>query len=87
MTPKQCLELMQYINTNNGWNDNMYENSCERHRIAIKYVRFCLDTRDNRVWLLNFDPGFGEEISFRVENDDDLKSLYAFLDADIRDAK
>lgn len=29
MTPEQCSELMQYINTNNGWNDNMYENSCE----------------------------------------------------------
>lgn len=87
MTPEQYLELINYIQENNSWNDHMYENGAERHRILIKYVRSCLDTRDNRVWLLNFDPGFGEEISFRVENDDDLKSVYAFLDKDVRKEK
>lgn len=87
MTPEQYIELLNYIQENNSWNNHMYENACERHRILIKYVLSCLDTRDNTVWLIKLDPGSGDEVAFRIENADDLKAVYAFLDADIRDAK
>ena len=87
MTVEQYVELLKYIQENNSWGNNMYENGAERHRILIKYVRSCLDTRDNRVWLVKFDAGNNEEISFRVENDEDLKAVYAFLDKDVRKEK
>ena len=87
MTPEQCLELMNYIQENNSWGDNMYENTCERHRIAIKYVRFCLDTRDGKVWSVRFDPGDIRTKDFRVECENDLKDVYAWLDEDIREKK
>lgn len=80
MTPEELQKLLEYINENNSWGDNMYDTICIRHRIAVKYVRVCMDTRDGKVWSVELDCGGGTKETFRVENSDDLKSVYAWLD-------
>lgn len=81
MTPKQFSELLEYITANNCWGANMYEINHERNRKAIKYVDACYDSRDGMVWSLTFRSVTGEEDkSFRIENENDLKKVYKWLD-------
>ena len=85
MTPEKLLELLKYIMENNGW-QNLYENSFDKRRACFKYVDCSLDTRDGKVWKLMLREGVGvgvnmkEAIDFRIENDEDLKKVYEFLD-------
>lgn len=87
MTPEQFCELLNYIKKNNCWGDGMYEVCVERHRIAVKYVRACFDSRDGKVWSVELDSGGGAKKSFRVESETDLKKVYEFLDMDTRRSK
>lgn len=81
MTPKQFSELLEYITANNCWGMNMYEINHYRNRKAVKYVDATYDSRDGLVWNLTFRSVTGEENkSFRVENENDLKKVYKWLD-------
>jgi hypothetical protein len=81
MTPKQLAELLEYIKTNNCWGIDMYEINYERNRRAIKYVDASFDSRDGLVWRLEFRSVTGVgEMTFRVENENDLKKVYEWLD-------
>lgn len=83
MTPEEYLELLNYIIENNSWGDKMYDTICIRHRVAVKYVRSCLDTRDGKVWSIELDCGGGTKKIFRVESSEDLKAVYAWLDQEL----
>lgn len=81
MTPKQFAELLDYIRENNSWGEKMYEVCCVRHRRAIKYVDSVFDSRDGTVWHLTFrSPTRGEDKQFRIDNENDIKKVYEYLD-------
>lgn len=81
MTPKQFAELLDYIKENNSWGEKMYEINIERKRRAIKYVDAVFDSRDGTVWHLKFrSPTHGKDRDFRIENENDIKKVYEYLD-------
>lgn len=80
MTPKQFSELLDYIKENNCWGDKMYEVCCEKNRRAIKYVDAVFDSRDGTIFYLKFrDSTHGEDCVFRIENENDIKKVYEYL--------
>ena len=82
MTPKQFAELLDYIRENNSWGEKMYEVCSIRKRRAIKYVDSVFDSRDGTVWYIKFRSVLGdttEDIIFRIENEDDIKKVYSYL--------
>ena len=87
MTPKELQQLLEYINENNSWGDKMYDTICIRHRIAVKYVRTCMDTRDGKVWSVELDCGGGTRKLFRVESSQDIDAIYEWLDRDLKTVK
>ena len=82
MTVKQYTELLEYINQNNGWGDNsLWKNGIERRRACFKYVDASFDTRFGDIWQVKLRDALGcPEKVFRVENEEQVKELYAFLD-------
>lgn len=81
MTPKQFAELLDYIKENNSWGDKMYEVCCVRNRRSVKYVDAVFDSRDGTVWHITFRSSTcGENKVFRVENENDIKKVYEYLD-------
>ncbi len=80
MTPRQFAELLEYIKKNNCWGPGMYEVVHERNRKAVKYVDACFDSRDGLVWSITFREGANQDKSFRIESENDLKKVYAWLD-------
>lgn len=84
MTPFEYARLLQYIFQNNGW-ANAYD-IYERNRYAIKYVDACFDSRDGKVWLIKFRSivGHNDEVSFRIESEEDIAKIYRFLDEPMR---
>ena len=84
MTPKQYAELLEYITKNNGWGIDMYVNRCERHRRVFKYIDASFDSRDGHIWRIDFREGSGHaNKSFRIENEADIKAVYAYLDEEV----
>ena len=85
---EELLKLLKYIQENNSW-DKLYETNVERKRKAVKYVDFCLDTRDGRVWHIYFRSIVGgsnknKNKQFRVESIYDLQNVYKWLDEPIK---
>ena len=81
MTPQEFAKLLEYIKANNSWGENMYEICCQRNRRAIKYVDATFDSRDGTVWYLTFrSQTHGEDKKFRIEKQEDIKSVYDWLD-------
>lgn len=62
----------------------MYEVCGIRKRRAIKYVDSVFDSRDGNVWHIKFRSVLGEmteeDVVFRIENDDDIRKVYKYLD-------
>ena len=84
MTPQQFAELLEYIKDNNSWGKNMYEINIERKRRAIKYVDAIFDSRDGTIWSVTFrSQTHGKDKTFRVENENDIKKLYEYLDENV----
>lgn len=84
MTPEELCQLLSYVQENNSWN-KLYEVNVERNRKAIKYVDACFDSRDGKVWHINFrDVSSGTAKEFRIENADDLKKVYEWLDRPLK---
>lgn len=50
MTPKEYVELLDYINDKHSWK-NMWENTAENNRKIVKYVECSCDTRDGEIWI------------------------------------
>ena len=81
MTSQEFSELLDYVKSNNSWGDNMYEVCHERKRRAIKYVVGMFDSRDGTIYKIQFrSQTHGEDKDFRVENAEEIKAVYAWLD-------
>lgn len=82
MTPKQLCELLEYIIENNGW-QHLYS-ATRKGRKCFKYLDFSFDTRDGHIWQIHFRANgafnLTEEKTFKIESDEDIKAIYAFLD-------
>lgn len=81
MSPKEFQKLLEYIKNNNSWGINMYATIHERGRKAVKYVDCCFDTRDGMIWSVTFrSVSGGADKTFRIENSDDIRKMYSWLD-------
>ena len=82
MNIEKLFELLRYIMKFNSWY-NLYPN-LKNGRRCHKYIDFSFDTRDGTIWQITFreDGGFTlkESKTFRLENEEDLKKVYEFLD-------
>lgn len=80
MTSEDLKDLIDYVMKNNSWKEMNY-NNCNRKR--PKYLdfelKFTLDTRDGIIFHIKFRNS-GEDKSFWVENKEDLKKVYEWLD-------
>lgn len=78
MTPFELARLLEYIKKNN----RLYEEKTHAmNRRGIKYVDACFDTRDCTVWRISFRCIAGhDDISFRIESEEDIAKVYKFLD-------
>ena len=85
MTPLEFAKLLDYIKYNNGWGENMYENQVIRHRRCFKYVNSNFDTRDGRIWHIEFlEYGGSEPRPFRIENKSDIIKIYEYLNETVQ---
>lgn len=80
MNSQDLKDLIDYVMKNNSWK----ECSCLFHkRKQPKYLdfklQFTLDTRDGIIFSITFRQS-GEDKSFWVENQSDLKEVYKWLD-------
>ena len=82
MTISEYKSLLEYVKQNNSWGINMYK-CIQRKRKCVKYVGSTFDSRDASVYAVRFNLGFGEWTDFRVENDEDLQKVYAWLDEEV----
>ena len=85
MTIQQFATLLKYVKENNSWGVLMYDITNIRNRKAIKYVDASFDSRDGKIWLVNFRSVTGEEDkAFRVKNQKDIDEIYKWLDEPLR---
>lgn len=86
LSSKDMMELMQYINKRNGWN-NLYDNH-QDNRKTPKYVKFEMDTRDGDIWKVTFTQVCGgngtdknkAEFTFTSNDEGDFKeNIYNWL--------
>lgn len=80
MTSQDLKDLIDYVMKNNSWKECSY---LFYNRKQPKYLdfklEFTLDTRDGIIFFIKFRHS-GEDKSFWVENKEDLKEIYKWLD-------
>lgn len=80
MNSQDLKDLIDYVMENNSWKEMSY---LFQRRKQPKYLDFklyfTLDTRDGIIFYLKCRHS-GEDKSFRVENKEDLKKVYEWLD-------
>ena len=80
MTIQKYLELLEYIKENNSWGAKMYDVH-QRNRKAIKYVDASFDSRDGKIWMINFRSVTGEkDRAFRVDDKYGINDMYEWLE-------
>lgn len=85
MTIQQYAKLLQYIQQNNSWGILMHDVTIVRNRKAIKYVDASFDSRDGKIWRVEFRSVTGEEDkAFRVDSQKDIDEIYKWLDEPLR---
>ena len=64
----------------------MYDVTVVRNRKAIKYVDASFDSRDGKIWRVEFRSVTSEERSkeFRVDSESGIAEMYAWLDEPVR---
>lgn len=80
MTSQDLKDLIDYVMGNNSWKECSY---LFHRRKQPKYLdfelKFTLDTRDGIIFHIKFRYS-REDKSFWVENKEDLKKVYEWLD-------
>ena len=80
MTPLEFATLLEYVKTNNGWGEHMYENQIIRHRRCFKYIKSNFDTRDGHIWRIEFiEYGGSVSHAFNIEDKETIAKIYDFL--------
>lgn len=70
MTIKEYAELMEYIQANHSWENNLIDSG--EGRKVVKYIDSCTDTRDGQIWFVKIR--FRQLIS-RLESDNKYKEI------------
>ena len=66
-----------------GYKDEV---TCERNRVAYKYIDATWDSRDNTVFSITLRPGGGAEgKTFRVDSAAGIEKLYKYLDKPLKE--
>ena len=80
MNSQDLKNLIDYVMKNNSWKECsfFYEGRKQPKYLDFK-LWFTLDTRDGIIFYLKTRHS-GKEKSFRVENQNDLKKVYKWLD-------
>ena len=79
---EKFVELYKTIMEKYSWKA-MYENAMNDdrpHVRSVKYVRFSIDTRDGEIWCATFQKSTTEDITFRLDDDEEIKSMFKWLD-------
>ena len=90
MNSQQVKEFLDYLQKNNSW-EAMIHGQLTKAKVKkkiIKYVRMNIDTRDGIMFSItitfdNIIGNKGKEESFRIENEEDLKGLYNWLEEEV----
>lgn len=88
MNSQQVKEFLDYLQKNNSWEAMIQGQLTEIKRRVVKYVRMNIDTRDGIMFSItitfdNIIGNKGNEESFRIENEEDLKRLYSWLEEEV----
>ena len=88
MNSQQVKEFLDYLQKNNSWEAMIQGQLTEIKRRVVKYVRMNIDTRDGIMFSItitfdNIMGNKGKEESFRIENEEDLKGLYNWLEEEV----
>lgn len=88
MNSQQVKEFLDYLQKNNSWEAMIHGQLTEIKRRVVKYVRMNIDTRDGIMFSItitfdNIIGNKGREESFRIENEEDLKRLYSWLEEEV----
>lgn len=78
MTIKQYTELLEYVFKNNGWNTDAISDNLDCGKPMVKYVESSFDTRDGHIQAIKLRCLLND-MSFRVETDEDLARVYEWL--------
>lgn len=89
MNSQQVKEFLDYIQANNSWECMIKGQLCGVKKRIIKYIRMNIDTRDGIMFSItitfdNIINNKGKEESFRIENEEDLKKLYEWLEEEVK---
>ena len=84
LNPKETLELIEYIQKNNSW-QNMLDVS-KRKRRLIKYYNMSIDTRSGELWKISFRVSGDEPVIFR-DSPTFKEDIYKYLDEPINYGK
>lgn len=81
MTIEQLSKLLESIMKNNSWKQcsSLFTGKRQPKYIDVK-VEFTMDTRDGIIFNISFRESRKDITSFRVENEQDLRKVYDYLD-------
>lgn len=80
MTSKELKDLIDYVMKNNSWKEYSYFFHKRKQPKYLDFeLKFTLDTRDGIIFSITSRHS-GEDKSFWVENKEDLKKVYEWLD-------
>lgn len=80
MNLEDFIKLYQQIMENNSWKA-MLKNYLEDagKRPMIKYIQFCIDTRDGDIYSLVVEPFAKDAKRYRLDDEKDVVALQAYL--------
>ena len=80
LKPNEVIELIEYIQKNNSW-QNM-SNVYKRKRHLIKYYDMTVDSRSGEVWMISFRVSGEDPIVFR-DGPNFKENIYKYLDEEV----
>ena len=82
MSIEEFVEFYKKIMDKYSWKA-MYDNMMDEdrpHCRSVKYVRFSLDTRDGNIWCATFQKSPTEDITFRLDDNEEVQKMFKWLD-------
>ena len=86
MNLKQFCELYQRLMSDYSWkrmyNDWLADEDKRKKGRKPKYISFSIDTRTGEIWSATFLKSPTENICFRLNDKNDLESMFKWLDCE-----
>lgn len=87
MSVDQFLKLYKIIMEKYSWKAMLDHFDKPIHGRKPKYIRFSIDTRDGQIWSISFQRSQTEDISFRLNNEEEIQRMFAWLDGEEPDTE